>query len=119
MPKASCHCGAVEFQVPRKPRYLTDCNCSICRRYGILWAYYRHKGFRILHGRRRLVAYMWGKKMLKFFHCDTCGCVTHAHGVRSEPGSMMGVNARLMEPKIITGTRIRRFDGANTWKYLD
>ena len=38
---ASCHCGAVKVQVPRKPRRLTNCNCSICRRYGVLWAYYK------------------------------------------------------------------------------
>ena len=31
---ASCHCGAVKIQIPRRPRTLTDCNCSICRRYG-------------------------------------------------------------------------------------
>ena len=38
---ASCHCGAVQVCVPRKPRSLTNCNCSICRRYGVLWAYYK------------------------------------------------------------------------------
>ena len=36
---ATCHCGAVRLQIPRKPRTLTDCNCSICRRYGTRWAY--------------------------------------------------------------------------------
>jgi len=36
----SCHCGAVVVNVARRPRQLTDCNCSICRRYGTLWAYY-------------------------------------------------------------------------------
>ena len=38
---ATCHCGAVRVDVPRKPRRLTSCNCSICRRYGTLWAYYK------------------------------------------------------------------------------
>jgi hypothetical protein len=40
---ASCHCGAVMVQVPRKPRSLTNCNCSMCRRYGVLWAYYKDR----------------------------------------------------------------------------
>jgi len=31
---ATCHCGAVRVTVPRKARTVTDCNCSICRRYG-------------------------------------------------------------------------------------
>jgi hypothetical protein len=37
----TCHCGAVRIEVPRRPRMLTSCNCSICRRYGVLWAYYQ------------------------------------------------------------------------------
>lgn len=31
----------------------------------------------------------------------------------------MGVNARNFEPSIIANARVRRLDGAATWKYLD
>ena len=33
MPKllATCHGGAVKVEAPRRPRWLTNCNCSICR----------------------------------------------------------------------------------------
>jgi hypothetical protein len=37
---ASCHCGAVLLEITEAPPEITDCNCSICRRYGVLWAYY-------------------------------------------------------------------------------
>jgi hypothetical protein len=119
MVTASCHCGAVEFQVSRKPRVLCDCNCSICRRYGTLWAYYTHKSFKVLRGRSKLRSYMWGDRMLKFFHCGTCGCVTHYELARRQPDSTVGVNANLMDPEAVAGARVRRFDGADTWKYLD
>jgi hypothetical protein len=33
--------------------------------------------------------------------------------------SKMGVNARNFEPGVIDNVRIRRLDGASTWKYLD
>jgi hypothetical protein len=36
----TCHCGAVRISIPRVPETLTHCDCSICRRYGTLWAYY-------------------------------------------------------------------------------
>lgn len=36
---ATGHRGVICVEVPRKPRQLTNCNCSICRRYGTLWAY--------------------------------------------------------------------------------
>ena len=37
---ASCHCGSVRLEVDTPPSEVTECNCSICRRYGVLWAYY-------------------------------------------------------------------------------
>jgi hypothetical protein len=116
---ASCHCGAIQLEVKRKPRVLCDCNCSICRRYGVLWAYYTHKTFRVVRGRSRLASYMWGDRILRFFRCKTCGCVTHYEMTRRRPASTVGVNARLMDPSIVATTRIRRFDGAKTWKYFD
>ncbi len=41
MIEASCHCGTVRFAVETAPGEVNDCNCSICRRYGALWAYYK------------------------------------------------------------------------------
>ena len=40
MIQASCHCGAVVLDIAEAPSEITECNCSICRRYGVLWAYY-------------------------------------------------------------------------------
>ncbi len=33
------HCGAVRFEVG-EPEWVLDFNCSHCRLYGALWAYY-------------------------------------------------------------------------------
>lgn len=41
MQKASCHCGKVRIEIGTLPATVTDCNCSLCRRYGALWGYYR------------------------------------------------------------------------------
>src|SRR5215475_10227894 len=35
----SCHCGAVSWQFKGTPASATACNCTMCRRYGVLWAY--------------------------------------------------------------------------------
>ena len=123
MPKrliaGSCHCGAVRVVLPRPPRSLTACNCSICRRYGTLWAYYRAGSVRVEHEPGATAAYVWGEGRLRFVRCARCGCVTHWERVRRAKASRMGVNARLFEPEAIGETRIRRLDGARTWKYLD
>jgi len=116
---ATCHCGAVRIEVPRRPRSLTSCNCSICRRYGTLWAYYKATEVRVIGAPGTVNEYSWGDKSLKFVRCSTCGCITHWKPIRLKEGSRMGVNARNFEPSSLSLVRIRRLDGASTWKYLD
>jgi hypothetical protein len=116
---ASCHCGAVQVEVPRRPRTLTSCNCSICRRYGTLWAYYKASDVRVIGAARATNEYSWGDKALRFVRCSTCGCITHWERVHPKEGARMGVNARNFEPGSIASVRVRRLDGASTWKYLD
>ena len=37
--QGSCHCGAVQWRFDGVPEGATVCNCTVCRRYGVLWAY--------------------------------------------------------------------------------
>jgi hypothetical protein len=39
MIEGSCHCGAVRWSFEGTPESATACNCTVCRRYGVLWAY--------------------------------------------------------------------------------
>ena len=115
----TCHCGAVRIEVPRRPRMLTNCNCSICRRYGVLWAYYKAADVRIVCKPRATTSYSWGRNALQFVRCKTCGCVTNWQRIRPRKENYMGVNARNFEPSDLGDVRIRLLDGADTWKYLD
>ncbi len=115
---ATCHCGAIRIEVPRRPRSITNCNCSICRRYGTLWAYYKRAEVRIDGATGATGDYVWGDKLLKFVRCSSCGCVTHWERIVPKEGSRMGVNARNFEPDSLGPVRIRLLDGASTWKYL-
>jgi hypothetical protein len=119
MIEATCHCGAIRLELPRKPRTVTDCNCSICRRYGGLWAYYIAKDVRVRAAARSMSAYIWGDRSIRHLRCRRCGCVTHWEPVRSSPSSRIGVNARNLEPLILGAARVRHFDGASRWKYVD
>jgi hypothetical protein len=119
MLEATCHCGAVTIEVPRKPRRLTSCNCSICRRYGGLWAYYKAAEVKVSHARGTVDEYAWGDKSLKFVRCATCGCITHWAAMQPTANSRTGVNARNFAPEAIASVRVRRLDGASTWKFLD
>ena len=118
MVTSSCHCGAVRLEVPEAPTVLTSCNCSICRRQGGLWAYYEPKQVKIIAEPGATLAYVWGDRMLELHTCRTCGCTTHWESVEKEGAQKMGINARMMDPKVITGLRVKHLDGADTWQVL-
>src|SRR5690349_14640359 len=43
-----CHCGSVHWTFAGQPEGATACNCTVCRRYGVLWAYdYLDEGIKI------------------------------------------------------------------------
>src|SRR5262245_42370767 len=115
----TCHCGDIRIEVPRRPSTLTSCNCSICRRYGTLWAYYRADTVRILHAPKATESYVWGHKLLRFVRCARCGCVICWERNRPTLRNKMGVNARNFDLEIVEAIRIRHLDGAKTWRYLD
>ena len=116
---ATCHCGAVRIEVPRRPPSITNCNCSVCRRYGTLWAYYKESEVRVFCEPTATKAYSWGRGALQFVRCDNCGCITHWKRVQAVVGGTMGVNARNIEPEALGPVRIRLLDGAsqglNSW----
>jgi hypothetical protein len=114
----ACHCGAVRIEVPRKPRRLTSCNCSICRRQGGLWGYYDRRQVKVTARRGAVAHYVWGDRCLRLCRCAHCGCATHWLPV-GRGSRRMGVNFRNFEPSAIEKIRVRRFDGARTWKFLD
>lgn len=114
---ATCHCGAVRVSVPRRPRSVTDCNCSICRRYGALWAYFSPSAVRIEAPRGGLAKYAWRRKVRSYFRCKRCGCVTHYEYRRKGPGYPVAVNATQFDPAVLRGARIRKLDGAGTWTW--
>lgn len=115
--EASCHCGAVRIKVDRPPDEVTDCNCSICRRYGVLWAYYDPNEVQGAQAASTHI-YLWDDQSIAFHRCAVCGCVTHWAPVDTG-GNRMGINARLLDPAVLARAHIRHLDGAVTEQYLD
>lgn len=116
---ASCHCGAIRIYVRKIPRTLTSCNCSICRRYGALWAYYAASSVTIEAPKAGLSKYSWNRKIRAYYRCKECGCVTHYAYRKKRRNSTVAVNAVNFEPSALVGVRIRHLDGAGSWKFLD
>jgi len=119
MISATCHCGAIQIDIPSAPESVTACNCSICRRLGALWAFYPIEAVGIAIRPGAADEYSWGKATRRFVRCRICGCTTHVSPVNPKPESKVEVNIRLFAPPELGHFRLRFFDGADTWKYLD
>jgi hypothetical protein len=117
--EGSCHCGAISFAIPRLPEWLSACNCSICRRIGARWAYFERHEVDISAPAGSTIAYVQGDRTLAVHSCRTCGCTPYWLSLDNEPNGRMAVNFRMCDPSLWDGIPVRRFDGADTWKFLD
>lgn len=118
MIRTTCHCGAVGIAIPRRPEAVTNCDCSICRRYGTLWAYFDRDEVTIEAAPGATDEYAWGRRSIAFVRCSTCGCITHWRPLAGRRGPRMGVNARNFSPEQLGPVRIRLLDGAVTERYV-
>lgn len=109
---ATCHCGAICVTIPRRPRSVTDCNCSICRRYGVLWAYYKASTVRLEAKPGSIDTYSWGRGALRFVRCAKCGCVMSWQRTKPDPDRKIGVNLRNFGLDVLSSARVRPFNGA-------
>lgn len=115
--KVSCHCGAVAIELITAPAEVVKCNCSLCRAYGVVWAYFEVDDISIPVG-AETATYAWNGKNVDFHRCHSCGCVTHWMP-RDTARDRRGVNANLIPPDQLHSAKVRYRDGANTGKYLD
>jgi hypothetical protein len=117
MIEGACHCGTVKWQYDAMPDGATACNCTVCRRYGALWAYdYENEGIRVSGPTR---AYVRGEA-IEFHFCPSCGCIAFWRGRRTQGDGRrrMAVNLRLAEPAPIANVPIDHFDGLGNFEDL-
>jgi hypothetical protein len=112
-----CHCGAVRWISQGQPGGATICNCTVCRRYGVLWAYGYDDENISVSGHTR--AYVRGDSV-EFHFCVACGCVAFWRAQRKDQDGRrrMAVNLRLAEPETVAKIPIDHFDGLNTFEDL-
>ncbi|MGE0629231.1 MAG: GFA family protein [Hyphomicrobiaceae bacterium] len=117
MIEGSCHCGAARWRFEGTPGSATSCNCTVCRRYGVLWAYdYEGEGIKT-SGQTK--AYVRGAG-IEFHFCAECGCVSHwrGRGPDEHGRRRIAVNLRLAEPNTVAGIPIEHFDGLESFDDL-
>jgi hypothetical protein len=109
--EGGCHCGRVRFRVQGDLADVTDCNCSMCTKKGILHLIVRQSQFELLSGREDLTTYTFNTGVAQHHFCRHCGI--HSFYVpRSDPDKV-DVNARCLDgvdPRTLAAST---FDGRN------
>ncbi|HTU64859.1 MAG TPA: hypothetical protein VMF52_02820 [Steroidobacteraceae bacterium] len=117
MLKGICHCGAVSWEFDGQPDGATACNCTVCRRYGVLWIYgHENQDVRVIGATH---SYSRGTA-IDFHFCATCACVVSWRGKRLDDQGRrrLAVNVRLSEPEAVADIPIDHFDGFDTFDDL-
>ena len=118
MVEGTCHCGSVRWTFAGVPESVTACNCTLCRRYGGLWAYdYENEGVITFSGPTE--TYARGRH-IAFHFCSRCACVAYWRAFEIEDGRRrVAVNLRLaVDPAVIAALPIDHFDGLESWEDL-
>lgn len=112
---ASCHCGAVKFQVilEKGVGELRRCNCSLCTKKGAIMASVELGFLQVSHGFENLSLYQWNTKVAKHYFCKTCGIYTH-HKRRSAPNEFAYNVACLDDQSGIDYSELVMLNGASS-----
>jgi hypothetical protein len=110
--QGSCHCGRVRFRVRADLATISECNCSICMKKGILHLGAAREDFELLSGADAIETYQFNTKTAQHNFCRHCGI--HAFGVPRVYPDRITVNARCLDgidPVQLKPSR--HFDGRN------
>ncbi len=110
----ACHCGEAYWTIEGGPGAITACNCTLCCRYGALWAYdYEDERIRLVGPSHAYKRAGLSDPALEIRFCPTCGCVLCWRGLHPRPDGRrrIAVNIRLAAPEAVANLPVVHFDG--------
>lgn len=110
--QGSCHCGAVTFTVDAPmPTNAVSCNCSICRRKGLLLSFFPEDSFTLNSGKEQLRGYEFNKHLIQHQFCQNCGVQPFSSG-NKDGVAMRAINLRCVPALDLDALEIQKFNGA-------
>lgn len=116
----TCHCGKTHWTLEGDPGPITACNCTLCRRYGTLWAYDYTPGRIKVEGPTQSYKRAKDNPVLEILFCPTCANVLAWRALIAEADGRLriAVNVRLAPPETVAHLPIDHFDGFDTFDDL-
>jgi hypothetical protein len=115
----TCLCGAVRVTIEAKPEFINDCNCSLCRKAGGAWGYFRSAAVTTDGNTASFVRRDKKSPGVEIHSCLDCAATTHfvltnAFKARNPSADQVGVNMRLFDPDELKGVEVR-FPNGKDW----
>jgi hypothetical protein len=104
-----CHCGRVRYKAEVDLTRVMSCNCSICRKRGMLVAPAAKSVLE--RGEDALRDYQFNRKVIHHFFCEDCGVGSFARGTGPDGAKMVAINVRCLDDVDLDGLNIVPFDG--------
>ena len=109
----SCHCKAVTYEVQGEFTEGMRCNCSHCKRKGMLLAFVPETNFTLKSGEENLSFYHFNKHHIDHNFCKTCGVQSFARGHDGNGNYMIAINLNCLEDLDSYKLEMKDFDGAS------
>ncbi|CDN54788.1 Glutathione-dependent formaldehyde-activating GFA [Neorhizobium galegae bv. officinalis bv. officinalis str. HAMBI 1141] len=109
----SCHCGNIAFDAEGEFDTAMECNCSFCRRKGVLLAFVPRSQFQLATSQEKLSSYQFNKHVITHYFCAYCGIAPFSEATMPNGTEMAAINLRCVPEIDIATLTVTQYDGAS------
>ena len=109
----SCHCGNVRFTTTVDLTSTISCNCSICRKSGMILTFVPATAFSLETDPDALTDYQFNKRVIHHLFCRTCGVRALGRGTAQDGSEMVAINVRCLDGVDLDTLTPHSVDGAS------
>ena len=109
----SCHCGNIAFEAEGEFDKAMECNCSFCRRRGVLLAFVPRDKLELTTPRENLSTYHFNKEVIAHHFCASCGIAPFSEAVLPNGAEMAVINLRCVPEIDLAALTVTQYDGAS------
>lgn len=115
MIELSCLCGQLRVELARRPDFVHECNCTLCRKTGARWGYFHPSEASVTGASQGYSRTDKPEPAAEIRFCASCGATTHftltAEAAAKHGNTMMGANMLLADERELAGVELRYPDG--------
>jgi hypothetical protein len=109
--RGSCHCGRIAFEVEGEIASAVSCNCSICRRKGVLMWFVPRAALRLLTPEADVGRYAFASGSIGHRFCSHCGIHPFNEATSPAGDAMAAINLRCIDGLDLSTVPVEAFDG--------